>query len=347
MRRVAYLGMDVHAQRSVLGDMNGAGKFLGNVRFGTSEQNIIAAIKAVPARKKYLTMEEGPLARWVAQIAHPYVTEVVVCDPRENWLISRSSRKWDKIDTKKLCRLLRLGELKTVYQPESDDRAIFKAAAQHYIDLRNQQVALKLKIKSMYRHWGVVDVSGGTVYSPKRRNEYLSQVKHLDIQNQLIHLYKVMDMTEEMEALALKNMKRLGRKYPEIRHFKKIPGIGDVCSHVFDAFIQTPDRFAHKRKVWRYSKLGITDRSSDGKPLGYKRLDKSGVSELKDISHTAWRAAMCGSNEVKQFYLRSLQRTGNHVHARLNTQRKILAVMYGMWKGGEAYRPKLFLDSSN
>ena len=345
MRKVAYLGMDVHARNSMLGDMNGAGKFLCNVQFSTSEQNIIAAIKTVRAKKKILAVEEGPLARWVAQTAHPYVTEVIVCDPRENWLISRSSQKRDEIDTKKLCRLLRLGELKQVYQPENDDRAIFKAATQHYLDLCRQQVALKLKIKAMYRHWGIIEVSGGSVYSIKKRNEYLRQVKQADIQNQLIHLYKVMDMTEEMETLALKGMKRIGRKYPEIRRFKKIPGIGDVCSHVFDAFIQTPGRFVDKRKMWRYSKLGITDRSSDGKQLGYKRLDRSGVSELKNISYIAWKASMRGSNEVKRFYRRSLQRTGNHGHARLNTQRKILAVMYGMWKRGEAYKPELFMDS--
>jgi hypothetical protein len=57
-------------------------------------------------------------------------------------------------------------------------------------------------------------------------------------------------------------------------------------------------------------------------------------------------SALKGDNEVRRFYLSSLKRTYNRVHARLNTQRKIIAVMYGMWKRGEAYRPQLFLDSS-
>lgn len=30
MRKIAYLAMDVHARNSVLGDMAGNGKFLGN-----------------------------------------------------------------------------------------------------------------------------------------------------------------------------------------------------------------------------------------------------------------------------------------------------------------------------
>ena len=345
MRKIAYLAMDVHSKHCVLGDMDYRGRFKGTQTFATSENNIIKALKGVKATKKYLTLEEGNLAYWVAQVASPYVTEVIACDPKENALIYRGSKKSDKVDTRKLCRLLRLGALKRVYHPESDDRAIFKAAAQHYIDLRNQQIALKQKIKAMYRHWGVIDVSGEALYSAAKRDDYLGQIKHLDIRNQLSRLYYLMEQTEAMQEKALKAMKQLGRKYPEIKQFKKIPGIGNILAHFFDAFIQTPHRFASKSQLWRYCRLGVTDRSSDGKPLGFKRLDRSGVSELKSLSYRAWMSALRSNNEVRRFYSNSLKETRNRVHARLNTQRKIIAAMYGMWKRGEPYNPKLFLDS--
>ena len=151
---------------------------------------------------------------------------------------------------------------------------------------------------------------------------------------------------ESMQGKALKAMKRMGRKYSEIKEFKKIPGVGDIIAHLFDAIVQTPHRFANKRKLWRYCRLGITDRSSDGKPLGFKRLDRSGISELKALTYQSWMSALKSDNEVRRFYSDSLRRTFSRVHARLNTQRKIIAVMYGIWKRGEAYRPQLFLDSS-
>ncbi len=345
MRKIAYLAIDVHVKNCVLGEMDFKGNFRGNRVFPTSEQNIIKALKSIEAKEKYLTFEESNLAYWVGQVASAYVTEVIPCDPKENAWIYRSPNKRDKVDTEKLCRLLRLGELKRVYHPESDDRALFKAAAQHYIDLRDQQIALKQKIKAMYRHWGVIDVAGEALYSLANRHDYLSQIKHLNISNQLHRLYSIMDETESMQKLALKAMKQLGRKYSEIKEFKKIPGVGDIGAHIFDAIIQTPHRFANKRQLWRYCRLGITDRSSDGKPLGYKRLDRSGVSELKSLTYQAWMSALKGDNEVRRFYSNSIRRTFSRVHARLNTQRKIIAVMYGMWKTGEAYRPQLFLDS--
>ena len=285
------------------------------------------------------------MSYWAAQTAAPYVAKVVSCDPRENALIHRSPHKRDKIDTRKLCRLLRLGELNHVYQPETDDRAVFKASARHYIDLRDQQTKLKLKIKAMYRYWGIIDVFGGDVYSVKGRAEYLKRIENRTVQHQLEHLYQMMDQTEEMQNKALNEMMRLGRKYPEIREFKKIPGVGDIGAHFFDAFIQTPHRFADKRKLWRYCRLGVSEHSSDGKPLGYKRLDRSGLSELKALSYRDWMSCLKSENEVKIFYSNSLGRTLNRVHARLNTQRKILAVMYGLWKRGEAYSPDFFLGS--
>jgi transposase len=344
MRKIAYLAMDIHANHCVLGEMDFDGTFRGNHTFSTSEKNIIKALENIKAKEKYLTLEESNLAYWAAQVASPCVTQVIPCDPKENALIYKGSHKHDKVDTQKLCRLLRLGELKRVYHPQSDDRAIFKAAARHYIDLRDQQITLKQKIKAMYRHWGVIDVAGEAVYSIKKRQDYLKQVKHLHIRNQLNRLYVLMDEAESMQGKALKAMKQMGRKYPEIKEFKKIPGIGDIGAHIFDAFIQTPDRFANRSKLWRYCRLGVTDRSSDGKPLGFRRLDRSGISELKALTYQAWMSALKGDNEVRRFYSDSLKRTFSRVHARLNTQRKILAVMYGIWKRGEAYRSQLFLD---
>jgi transposase len=198
----------------------------------------------------------------------------------------------------------------------------------------------------MYRHWGVINVFTDAVYSKSGRDKYLAQVKHLPVRDQLLRLYYLMDQTEAMRKSALKSMKQLGRKYAEIREFKKIPGIADISAHVFDAFIQTPHRFAKKNRLWKYCRLSVTDRSSDGKPLGFQRIDPSGIGELKALSYRAFMATMKSDNEVKRFYLGSLQRTHSRKHARLNTQRKILSVMYSIWKKGAAYRPELFTGSA-
>lgn len=211
-----------------------------------------------------------------------------------------------------------------MYQPEEDHRAVLKASAQHYIDLRKQQVALKQKIKSTFRRWGVLRVEGYTLYSSDGREAYLKQLPLPAIVKQISNLYRVLDVALAAQKEAKMQMLRLGRQYSEIEEFRKMAGVGPIGSHLFDAFIQTPHRFSNKRKLWRYCQLGIRSKTSNGKPLGYEALDPNGRSELKALSYRAWLAALRHSdNEVEAFYEASLSRTGDRTHARLNTQRKI------------------------
>ena len=344
MRKV-YLAIDGHARHSVLGCMDARGNFERSWRFRTSESELIAHVKGVGEAKKVLAIEEGPLAFWMAQTLSPYVAELVIADPRENALISRRANKSDKVDVRSLCRLLRLGELKKVYHPAEDERAIYKAAVQQYMGVRDQSGTLQRQIKAKYRAWGVLDVVGtDRVYSEEGRKEFLAQITVRPVRNQISRLYVLLDTTRRVQKLALEEAIQLGRKYPEIEEFKKITGIADVNAMIFDSYIQTPDRFTTKSRLYRYCRLGVTDRSSDNKPLGYKRLDKAGNSELKAMSYRAFVAAMHARrpNEVYRYYERSLAASRDSTCARLNTQRKIISVMHGIWRKGESYRPELF-----
>ena len=123
--------------------------------------------------------------------------------------------------------------------------------------------------------------------------------------------------------------------------------MGDIGALIFDAYIQTPHRFTHNSCLFGYCQLAVTDRSSDGKPLGFKRLDRAGNSELKSMSYRAFLCAMRvkRQNEVRTFYENSKRNTCNPTRARLNTQRKILSVMHGVWRKGEEYDAEMFLGS--
>ena len=73
--------------------------------------------------------------------------------------------------------------------------------------------------------------------------------------------------------------------------------------------------------------------------MGRQRLDRAGVGQLKALSYQAFCSTMKGDNEIRRYYLESLARTQDKTHARLNTQRKLLAILWAMWKRNEPYRP--------
>jgi transposase len=343
----AYLGLDLHASSSTLGIMAEDGTYQGDQQFSTAESELIPRVASVEASETMLAIEANSLSRWAARTLDAYVDRTVVCDPRENYLISRDARKSDRADAYNLCRLLRLEELKEVYQAEEDHRAVFKASAQHYLRCRKQQVALKQKIKATFRRWGVLDVSGDRIYKTNGREDYLNRLSNPEVERQLRGLYQMLDAALDAQSDAKKQMLDLGSKYPEITEFQAVPGVGPIGSHVFDALIQTPHRFSTKQKLWRYCQLGIRSQTSDGKPIGHEELDPQGRSELKQVSYQAWRGARKeGDNEVSRFYEQSLKRTGKKTNARLNTQRKILSTLHALWKHQSSYQPQRFLDSA-
>ena len=343
----AYLGLDLHANSSTLGVMAAGGTYQGHKKFPTAESELIPRVSSIEAQEKHLAVEASELSRWAARTLDPYLDRTLVCDARENFLVSREGRKSDKADAYKLCRLLRLGELQEVYQAREDHRAVFKAVAQHYLDCRDRQVALKQKIKAVYRRWGILDLEGQTVYSQDGRGRYLDQVTRPEIAGQLQRLYRLMDEAVQAQAEAKKQMLRLGERYPEIEAFQEVPGIGPIGSHLFDAFTQTPYRFSTRQKLWRYCQLSVRSQTSDGKPLGHEELDPNGRSELKQVSYRACIAALRqGENAVATFFEQSLRRTGDRTHARLNTQRKILATLRALWKTESSYHPQKFLGSA-
>src|SRR6266700_2936146 len=143
----------------------------------------------------------------------------------------------------------------------------------------------------------------------------------------------------------LKEVERLGAQFWEVHEFERVPGVGPIAAHVFSAIIEEAGRFHTKHQLWKYSQLGITDRTSDGKPLGYQRLDRRGHHELKNLSYHAWRTACTSTtvpNPIKSFYQQSRLRTGSVRHARLNTQRKILETMWMMWLRQKPFDPARF-----
>lgn len=342
---VAWLGLDAHAKFSVLAWMDDQGKRRQHWRFPTSESQLIEHLQRVPATTRHLALEECGLGRWLAQVSTPHVSDVIVCDPRENRSISRHHHKCDEEDGYSLAHLHRLGALKKVWQPTSDERAVFKCAVQAYIDAVDRQTALKLQLKAHYRQWGVIP-TGSLVYGRSSRGKYLAQVRQAGVRAQLQLLYEMLESALEVERKARRLAVQLGRNFHEIKRLRTVPGVGLIGALVFVAFVQEPSRFETKQQLCRYCRLGIRDRSSDGKPLGYQQLDRCGHGTLKAVSYRAWLAAMkrrCGP--VYQFYVASQERTGDEVHARLNTQRKVLHTLLVLWREQREFDAKIFLGN--
>ena len=347
MKTPIYAALDLHSAFSVLGSMDHGGKTQPRTRFATQAEALQREVARLRQRKRpvYLTMEAGALTRWASGIVRPLVERLIICEPRHNRLINSNPTKSDEADVEGMCLLLRLGKLKEVWMGIDRTREIYRALVYELLNWRDAQRELKALIKARYRQWGVLRLHGIKVFSAKGREDYLNQLPAEEERRMMRRLYRQFDHALLEWKETLKEVEQVGRDFWEVREFQRIPGVGPMAAHVFSAIIEEPSRFRDRHQLWKYSQLGITDRSSDNKPLGYQRLDRRGNHELKNLSYHAWRTACkstTGQNAIKDFYQASRLRTGSVRHARLNTQRKILETMWMIWLRKRAFDPDKF-----
>lgn len=336
---VVYCGLDAGSSSCQVAALDESGVVVAERRFATSEANLIAAFAAIPG-EKHVHVEASTLAEWIRGVLKSRVRRVVVSHPTENAWIARDPRKSDGRDAWKLADMLRRGApISEVYYADDANRAAFKHVVQHYEDLTDQETRLKFRIKARLRQHGLFP-RGETAYGAGGREEWLARVRPEADREALRQLYAVLDGTLSTQREARRLMLREAKRFPEVARLDGAAGVGPIGACQYVAYVQDPHRFSSKRKLWRYARLGITTRSSDGKPIGWQRLDRSGNGRLKAMSHAAFLGAMAcrDDNLFKRTYHGCLERTHNPIHARLTTQRKILAVLRAMWKGGTAYR---------
>ena len=288
-----------------------------------------------------MLFEEGELAGWAYRTLLPHAGSVEACDPKLNAWIARGSRKSDPVDARKLAELRMLGSYSPVYHPAEDGLANLKIAVQHYDQVTRGVTRLKNQIKARLRQQGVI-VTGSKAYGLKGREEAIAKVPSEAIGEIVRQDFRMLDEYLKERARAYSLVSRLSKGYEGTGSLKEVPGVGVISAARFVAYVGTPHRF-DKRGIWQFSRLGVVKRESDGSPLGREHLDRAGSGAMKALSRTVFNGAMAtrGPNGIRRFYESSLRRTGNETHARLNTQRKILALMLALWRDGTRYSDDL------
>ncbi len=122
MNQAKYIGMDVHQATISAAVRDSTGKLTMECILETKAATILEFIQGVHG-SLFVTFEEGTSAAWLHDLLKPYVTNVVVCDPRKNALL-KDGPKSDRIDARKLAELLRSNLLSPVYHGEHGVRTL-------------------------------------------------------------------------------------------------------------------------------------------------------------------------------------------------------------------------------
>lgn len=304
----------------------------------TSEQHLRNAFADLQG-DVHVHAEASELSDWVCSIINPMVTRFVISHPRSLAWIAKDSVKDDAVDARKLAELLRLNLIHEVNYEECASRRSFKLLVVHHEQLSREQARLKSKIKARLRTLGIIR-KDTRLFSEAGQSELFASITDPLIEQMFRQSFAVLNQMLISLMDAKRAMIESSRRLPEVRLLQSAPGVGVITACRFVAYVQTPQRFSNKRKLWRYARLGITRRESNGKRLSHPHLDPAGVGSLKDCSRKIFEAARRTKkdNSFRRFYEQSLDNTKNAVHARLSTQRKIMATLRAMWLSMKPYR---------
>jgi transposase len=337
-----YVGMDVGSKVTAVAARGESGEVVERLTFRTSRESLVESVTKYGEDVRVM-FEEGELAGWAYRTLLPHAREVIVCDPKRNAWVAKGKSKSDKVDADKLSELLRINSFATIYHTPHEEMAAFKISVQRYGEATKRAARQMVQVKALFRAQGVF-TEGKRVYGAEGRIEYVGRLKDPFMREILIQEYDLLDYLSRKKVQAGSQVMRMSRNFPVIEHFKRIPGVGPVLAARFVAYVLDPNRFS-KRGLWKFSCLGIVNRSSDGVSLGKQYLDKAGVSAMKDLSRKAFDGAMRTkkTNGIQIFFKRSYMNCGDYDHARLSTQRKILSMMNAMWRDGTDYSDEMFL----
>lgn len=214
----------------------------------------------------------------------PLAARVVVAHPGHLRLIFRSKRKNDRIDARRLSKLLYLDEVPSVYVPSIGVRD-WRQMIEGRRRLIRRRTACKNGLRSLLRGHGIVppkrEFKG--LWSQKGRR-WLASVAlptnwacaHRDI------LMEDLAQRDDQIARVTAELDRIGRENPGVALLRSIQGVGPRTAEAVVAYIDDPQRFSRTRQIGSY--FGLVprqDASASKNRLGH--ITKDGPASVRRL----------------------------------------------------------------
>lgn len=348
MRQDKYVALDVDSANIVAGVYDWEGKVMMESFLRNKAQAIREFFQGLSGTV-HVTFEEGSQAAYLYEVIQPLVAEVVVCDPRQNKLL-KAGNKSDRIDIAKLGKLLRLGDLRPVYQGQLSHQGL-KQLQHSYETLIGDRTRTKNRLKALYSGRGV-SCKGKTVYDDNKRAQWLQQLPGPEWLQRAELLYAQLDQVQQLSRQAKEAFCRAARQHPAYKWIRSVPGIGPIRAAQILAVVITPQRFRGKRQFWPYCGLAVITRTSSDyewvnervkrkrKPVQTRGLNRNYNRTLKMVFKGAAASAVLQHQEFKTYQQQLCAKGMRPEMAQLTIARKLSAIVLRLWQKGERYDPQ-------
>ena len=286
-------------------------------------------------------IEVGSHSPWIVRVLRNLGHQVVVADPRQILLISRSISKTDRKDAELLARLGR-GDLQLLHPVVHRSRQTMADRA--VVSARSRLVECRTKLlnaaRGLVKPFGFRFPSG----SPKKLSEVAMESLPEDLHPAILPL---LEQIHSLSAQIKKMDAVIGAislsRYPVAGRLAEVPGVGPITSLHFVLTIEDPTRFKRSRDVGPY--LGLTPKqyaSGDRSPqLGITRRGDRCLRQLLVQCAHYILSTRGPDSDLRRWGLRIACHGGRRGKRRavVAVARRLAVLLHRIWTTGEEYRP--------
>ena len=125
----------------------------------------------------------------------------------------------------------------------------------------------------------------------------------------------------------------------KVKKLQTIKGVGFITIAVIIAETQGFALIKNRKQLASYAGYDVVQRESGTSIKGKTRISKKGNSRIRACLHFPAMVASRHNSEMKEDYLRIIENKPNKMVGMTALQRKLLLLIYTLWKNGEVYQP--------
>lgn len=333
------IGVDLGNRFSTIATLKGSQDAASIERIRTSPEAFKARFQGL--KRSRVVLECGTDSPWVCPLLEELGHQVILANPRQLVLISKSLKKTDRNDAEMLARMGRVDpKMLSPVTPRSREVLADLAVADARTSLVAARTQLVNFVRSKLKTFGVRVTKCSTPAFPDRAAPLVPE----PLRSALCPLLDMIrHLTTEIRKYQGKVEDLCKRKYTQTSILKQVSGVGSLTALVFLLVLQNPKRFPKSRQVGAY--LGLTPRRDDsGDHRPQLRITKAGDSSLRALLVSAAHYILGPFGPDTD-----LRRHGHAIAARggpnakkkavVAVARKLAVLLHRLWITEEVYEP--------
>lgn len=322
MRRLYYIGLDVHKKMIAFCVKDERGELIGRGTVEASRPGLSEWLKTLPG-PWVGALEATLFTGWIYDYLQPHAVALKVAHPAMLKAIAASKKKNDRIDAEKICDLLRVNLLPECYMADSKTRQL-----RRMLRYRNLVVTMATRMKNKMA--GLL-MEVGAPYNKKRlhgKRYYSELLKNLeDVPESVLELLQLsrsqLLMFTSIQRRLLVELRENPALRSRLERLRTIRGVGEVTALTWALEVDDPKRFGSVHQAISYCGLCSAQKESAGKQQRGP-LSKIRNKHLQTVLVEAAKLAPRWNPELAAVYERELAR-GNANRATLAVARKLVA----------------------